>query len=196
MTRILMILVPLILQATSSMASTESIPIDTRKSRITWTGRKLTGAHSGTVVISKGTLGLRNGIPHGGSVTIDMKSIKNIDIENTEWRRKLENRLKSDSFFDVEKHPIAQMELNQITADGSRKGKYRITGNLMVKGVTHPVEFDAVLKDGVLTASLSIDRSKWNIRHNSARFFGVAALGDQLILDDIELEVTVYLDVK
>jgi len=67
-----------------------------------------------------------------------------------------------------------------------------ISGDLTIKGITHPIEFPASVSiaDGKIKASaeITIDRAKYNVRHRSGSFF--EGLGDKLIYDDFMLNVT------
>ena len=68
-----------------------------------------------------------------------------------------------------------------------------ITGNLTIKGITHPVTFPAKLevKDEIvkMDGKLVIDRTLWDVRYNSGMFFD--NLKDQAISDSIEFEIKI-----
>ena len=69
---------------------------------------------------------------------------------------------------------------------------YIIVADLTIKGITHDIEFEADVDiDGLnyqATANIVIDRTKWDIRYNSGKFF--KDLGDKLILDKIKFDVS------
>ena len=66
---------------------------------------------------------------------------------------------------------------------------YLVDANLTIKGITHPISFEMdLLEDGSYVAKLIFDRSKYDVQYRSGSFF--ENLGDRLILDDVELEVT------
>jgi polyisoprenoid-binding protein YceI len=73
------------------------------------------------------------------------------------------------------------------------EGEYKIQGDMEIKGISQPVEFVAKIdkEDRVLKgkANLKLDRTKWDIKYNSGKFF--KNLGDKLIYDDFEIEVEV-----
>ncbi|GAA0498644.1 YceI family protein [Salinibacillus aidingensis] len=50
-----------------------------------------------------------------------------------------DNHLKSQDFFDVEKHPTIEFTSTNITKDGD---DYKVAGDLTITGVTKPVTFD------------------------------------------------------
>ena len=62
--------------------------------------------------------------------------IASIDTE-VEMR---DNHLKSADFFDVEKHPKLTFKSTGITPAG--QNKYKLTGNLTLRGITRPVTMD------------------------------------------------------
>ena len=67
------------------------------------------------------------------------------------------------------------------------------TGDLTIKGYTHEAKVSFYAEEGSknMIAKLIFDRSKYNVRYGSGSFF--ENLGDKLILDDIELEVTLVM---
>ena len=50
------------------------------QSSIDWIGRKVTGAHNGTIAVKEGTLVLNDGKLTGGKFVIDTTSIKILDV--------------------------------------------------------------------------------------------------------------------
>src|ERR1700745_85844 len=54
---------------------TQKFAIETAQSNIDWVGRKVTGAHNGTISIKEGSLILNDGQLAGGEFTIDTTSI-------------------------------------------------------------------------------------------------------------------------
>lgn len=172
----------------------EVISIDTAKSSIKWTGKKLAGAHYGTLRLSKGQVQVKDGILVGGSFEIDMNSLAVVDIKEPSLNAKLVGHLKSDDFFSVGSFPlvtftITKAELLPDAAAGAPN--YQITGDLSIKGIVHSISFPALahMSGGVAhaAASTSVDRTKWNVRYGSGKFF--ANLGDKLIKDDFDVEL-------
>ena len=98
----------------------------------------------------------------------------------------LEGHLKSDDFFSVEKFNNSSL----IVTDSEKKndGSYVLKGDLSIKGYTHPVEFTLEKISNGFLSKLTFDRSKYDVRFRSGSFF--QNLGDKLIFDEIELEVT------
>jgi polyisoprenoid-binding protein YceI len=161
------------------------------QSNIDWTGRKITGPHNGVVAIKEGTLVLNEGKLTEGKFVIDTTSIKILDITDPVTNAQLAGHLASEDFFASDKYPEA---LFIITSAKERENNtYIIHGDLTIKGITHPVAFDAAVdvNSDQLTArgKMVIDRTKYEMKFRSGNFF--ENLGDTLIYNDFELNVSV-----
>ena len=165
--------------------------VNVEESTVTWVGKKIAYDHSGTIKILDGNLDIANGDLIGGSFTIDMTTIVNVDIENAEKNAQLVGHLNSEDFFNVAEFPTAKMDITSVKKQKSDAGNYMISGDLTIKGITNSVEFPAnITIDGDMvsaTATVIFDRSKYNVRYGSGSFFD--DLGDKVIYDDIELGV-------
>lgn len=158
--------------------------LDIKSSEVTWTGKKVTGEHHGTINFKEGYLNVEGDEILGGEFVIDMSSINVTDLEG-EYKQKLEGHLKSDDFFGVENHPTSKLV---ITNAAKKSGNtYGIVGDLTIKGKTRPVTFDMVYDGNQASAKLTIDRSKYDVRYGSGSFFD--NLGDKTIYDDFDLNV-------
>ena len=168
---------------------TATYTVDAEQSTIHWTGKKVTGQHSGVIDLQEGTLDVDGDQLTGGQFTIDMSTLANEDLEG-EDKAKLEGHLKSDDFFGVENHPTAQLVITQVTPQEG--DQYIITGDLTIKEATHPVEFPATVtvQDGQITAeaTITVDRTKYDVRYGSSSFFD--NLGDKVIYDDFDIAVS------
>lgn len=167
----------------------EVYKVDIEKSKIEWVGRKVTGEHSGNIKLASGALNYDGKNLTGGTFVIDMNSLKVTDITG-EYANKLEGHLKNDDFFSVDKHATSKLVITKIAAAGA--GKVNITGNLTIKGITHPLSLGAAVtnKNGVLVAvanGVKINRAKYDIRYGSKSFFD--SLGDKAIDDEFELNI-------
>ncbi|WP_321286642.1 YceI family protein [uncultured Sunxiuqinia sp.] len=160
--------------------------IDTSSSNVDWLGKKVTGEHSGSIDIKEGSLEVASGVIKGGTVIIDMQSIVNEDIEDADYKAKLEGHLKSEDFFSVERFPTAKLVLTDVKKSGD---EYSFTGNLTIKGITKPVSFKGKsLADGdhvKVEGAIIIDRSDYDVKYGSSSFFD--NLGDKMIYDDFTL---------
>ena len=162
---------------------TQKFQIVNAQSNINWVGRKVTGAHNGTIGIKAGSLTLTDGKLSGGEFIIDSTSIQILDVTDPATNAQFAGHLASDDFFSSEKYPEAVLEIVSVSGN-------RVDGNLTIKGITQPVGFDAVVKTNgdLLTATgkLVIDRTKYEMKFRSGNFF--QNLGDTLIYDHFELE--------
>lgn len=162
-------------------------------STVTWVGKKVSGQHDGTVKLKEGTL---DPAAKGekGRFVIDMKTIDCSDLKGQdEWKKKLEDHLKSADFFNVDKFPEASLVVKELAADAKDKTKYTAQGDLTIKGITKPISFPATIveKDGKVNvkSEFKVNRIDWDVRYNSGKFFDPKQLGDKLIYDDIEFKV-------
>jgi len=181
----------LVVLGLGTAAFAESYKVDKAGSSVKWTGKKVTGQHNGTISFREGALDITGGKPSGGVFLIDMNSIVCEDLTDADWNQKLIGHLKSDDFFSVEKYPVAKLVLTGVEAKGGKK--YLFKGNLTIKGITHPVEFEATVNFSGNTASaagtLVVDRTLYNVRYGSGKFFD--SLGDKTIYDDFTLDFNV-----
>lgn len=106
---------------------------------------------------------------------------KSIDTENSQR----DDHLRTADFFDVEKHPAITYKSTSFTKVA--EGRYRVTGNLTMKGVTKPVELDATVRYGIHPMNQKqvagfkvtgvVDRTQ----------FGVGAgMGDAMLSNNVE----------
>lgn len=167
--------------------------IDGQQSSLTWTGKKVTGSHTGNVNIRQGNIVLgEDGMVQSVYVQVDMTTISNQDLEDESTKAKLVGHLKSDDFFGVEKFPYAEIKLSNVTS-GKEAGQYVASGTLTVKGKTEPISvpFKFRQNDGTAQAmgKFTFDRSKYDVRYGSSSFFD--SLGDKVIYDDVEIEFNI-----
>ena len=184
----------IIIFAATAMAfkptATNTLEVDTNASIVVWKGYKVTGEHTGTVKIKKGNITLTDGKLTGGSVEIDMTSIKDTDMEG-EYAGKLEGHLKSEDFFGTAHFPTSKFEITRVIAQDT-KGNYKVIGNMTIKETTKEVKFFANLfQNGskmTFKGKVTIDRSEYNVKYGSGSFFD--GLGDKTIYDEFDLDVT------
>ncbi|PXY43937.1 YceI family protein [Flavobacterium hydrophilum] len=171
-------------------AANEKYVIDIKESVVTWKGSNLLGSnnHTGYVYISKGELIIKNGNLMGGTAEVDMNTIED---EKHGRNNGLVDHLKEPDFFDVKKFPSSTIVLSKAAPINSENRK--VAGNLTIKGITQPVTFPAKMeiKDGIakLNGRLVIDRTKWDIRYKSGKFYDL--LADQTISDSIEFYIKI-----
>jgi polyisoprenoid-binding protein YceI len=118
--------------------------------------------------------------------------------------QKRDAHLQSDDFFAAQKYPTFTFVSKKITADGKdAKGnaKYKMMGDLTMRGVTKPVTFDveylgeAKGMDGkpmvAFTASSKISRKDFGINWNKALDNGGFVLSD-----DVEINLNIEAGTK
>lgn len=169
----------------------QAYEVDVKKTTALWTGTKVTGKHNGAVTLSKGTITYDGKTITGGEMEFDMNSITCSDLTDKEWNDKLIGHLKSDDFFSTAKFPTAKF---QVTSVKQKSGdNYDVTGKLTIKGITHDITFPAVIKASdkllVTVATITVNRTLYDIKYGSASFF--ESIGDKAISDNFDLEVRV-----
>jgi polyisoprenoid-binding protein YceI len=169
--------------------------VDTRKSRLEWIGRNITGAHTGTLTIAEGFIQAVGDEAMHAAFTIDMESIANSDIRDDKLNKLLISHLKSEDFFHVSKHPRAIFEVTALEfVPNAPAGSVNcsVRGSLTMRGLTNEIAFPAIIEksaDGsiVAEAHFDIDRTRWNIIYGSGKFF--EKLGKHLVYDDISIHL-------
>ncbi|MES2809266.1 MAG: YceI family protein [Bacteroidota bacterium] len=166
----------------------EYYTIDTKESVVIWKGSSVHGSHDGYAYISKGELMIVNGKLTGGAAEMDMAKSEGPghDKDNN-----LIDNLKGPDFFDVKKFPISTIVITKVATINA--GNVKVTANLTIKGITHPVTFTARVEvkgqTAKANAKLIIDRTDWGIRARSGKFFD--NLKDQAIADDLEFQINI-----
>lgn len=163
--------------------------LDVQNSKLFWKAPK--NRHNGFILFNSGTLNsFTAGKPTRGTFSINMNSMKSTDEASVDKRQKVDDKLRSEEFFAVSKYPAATMLVKNMLAE-QPLSTYRVSGELTIKGVTNPIEFKTIMKQNgskiTATASMTIDRKKWNINHQPEQKFWnpFDALKDHLVDDDI-----------
>jgi polyisoprenoid-binding protein YceI len=184
MKKVSLILTALVMSI-SSFAAPKAVKVNTASSSVAWYAEKVTGKHNGTVGISAGALNVNGNKLVGGNFTIDLKSIKDLDIADAGYNQKFIGHISSGDFFEVEKFPTANFVITKIAGN-------QVTGNLTIKGITKSISFPAEIsvKSGKVAAkaSITIDRTDYNIKYGSKKFFD--SIGDKAIFDDFKLDIS------
>jgi len=170
---------------------TTNFKIVSADSQIDWTGRKVTGAHNGTIEIKEGLLTLNDGKIKEGVIVINTSTIKILDVTDPATNAQFAGHLASDDFFSIEKFPTATLDILSVREISNET--YHLEGNLTIKDITHLVGFDAKIENNNnqirLSGKLVIDRTKYDIRFRSGNFF--TDLGDTLIYNDFDLDFNI-----
>jgi hypothetical protein len=123
-----------------------------------------------------------------------------INLEGDELHPVLEQHLKSGDFFFVKLFPKAVFTITE----GNPKDpawltspNYSVKGELNLRGVSVPLEFDATVNKAdknrlAIESHFDIDRTHWNVIYGSARFF--EHLGMHKVFDLISIQVNLVAD--
>ena len=164
--------------------------VDVSASNIKWTGSQISGkSHFGSLKFKTGNITIKNNVVESGVFVVDMTSLSVDDLEGR-GKKSLEGHLNSDDFFSVESFPTSSLTISSGKQSGP--SSFDVSGTLTIKGVSQRVSFSLNLEENnSASAKLTFDRSKFNVRYGSGSFF--ENLGDKLILDNIDLEISLLL---
>ena len=172
-----------------------SYTVDIERSIIEWTGRNPNTTHYGTLRLLRGDITIRQG-KLNGTFEIDMLSLKNLNLEGSEWQPVLIAHLKSDDFFFAEKFPKARFTIDSSREIGESLSEpnFEVEGTLELRGVRNGMKFLATisnLPDGAVTAEahFDFDRTHWKIIYGSSRYF--EHLGMHVVFDPVSIALRV-----
>jgi polyisoprenoid-binding protein YceI len=137
-----------------------------------------------------GQLRFDAGNPSASSVEVDIDPAS-LDTGDTQR----DAHLRSPDFFDVEKYPTASFRSTRVEVAG--EGRYRVTGNLTVHGITQPVLLDVTYEGSGkdpwggeragFSATTTIDRKHFGLEWNKALETGGLLVGEKVELN-LEIE--------
>ncbi len=165
-------------------------------SKVAWMARKVTGLHYGTLRIKGGEIYVLDYVFVGGHVEVDMQKLVVLDLTDPDENQRLSDHLRSGDFFAVNEHPVAGFRfryLEKFPATDEEGNNFKIVGDLSIKNITHTIAFNAFIDHDQETISVvadfDLDRTLWDIRYRSGRFFD--QLGDNMIDDlfNVKLEI-------
>ena len=128
------------------------------------------------------------------------KSFAEVTIDTTTVNTgepKRDAHLRSADFFDVERYSTMTFRSKRITPAG--EGKFKMTGDLTIRGVTREVTFDVegptpAIKDpwcnarAGATATAKINRKDFNVLWNATMDGGGVVVGDEVTITvDVEM---------
>ena len=168
--------------------------IDTAQSQIEWAGRNANKTHNGTLMLSEGTITkTSDGI--SGRFVVDMKSIRNFDLEGDELQPVLLDHLSSDDFFFVKMFPRAIFTIKSArrsSAAGAEDLYFDVLGEFELRGIRGDLSFQAFLgphRDGGVSieAHFDLDRTRFGVLYGCHRFY--QHLGMHLVYDPISIGI-------
>ena len=178
----------------------ETFLLDTKKSKVEWTGKAVTKSHTGTIDFKSGNLVVDTKQILSGFFYIDMKTIACTDIKDAANNKQLVDHLKSDDFFSAAKYETTFKILKATRDIDASEGQvnYSIKGDLTIKGIKNTIEFPATVsftkKQVVAKANVAINRTTYNVKYLSGSFF--QDLGDKVIEDTLRIRLNIVADIK
>lgn len=162
--------------------------VDTERSSISWTGNMVGGkTHTGKAPIQEGSITVQDDSIQDNSLIINLNN-----ISSDEGLDDLVTHLKSPDFFNTAEFPNATFVAKGVTV--SSPGAFNITGDLTIKGITNEIIVSSIVTESEnryhLSGSTEIDRTLWDVRFGSGKFF--ADLGDKAIKDMLEIEFDIW----
>ncbi|MBF0315709.1 MAG: YceI family protein [Oligoflexia bacterium] len=191
-----LLFLPLFFVMTSSLVAKEYTIASGESAEVKWSATKVGGGHSGSVAFQSAVVTMNQDVVTSGTFIVDMNKITCSDLTGA-MAEKLLTHLKSKDFFHVEKFPTATLTIFSAKK-GKNAGEYDVFGKLTIKGKTNQSHFTMILKEEgnklTGTTTLTFDRTKYDIRYGSGKFF--SNLGDKLIHDEVKLEIALSLTAK
>ncbi len=175
---------------------------DLTASTINWTGSALSGAksHNGTLGFKDGSLTVKDGNITSASFTVDMNTLKVLDLTEAKENAGLVGHLSSPDFFDSKTFPEGKFELVSVAAltNDTASNTHTITGNLTLKGQAKSISFPAKVaisaEEVTAVGTVIINRLDWGIKFHSLKGDGsaldLAKWKDQSISDDLKIAIS------
>lgn len=172
--------------------------LSTDKSKIEWDARKVVGGHNGTINVSAGSFEMKGTKITNADFTVDMTSLKDLDLTDGGYNTKLVGHLKSEDFFSTDKFATSNFKFKSAKLEKESKNgndfenTYEVTGDLIIKGKSNPITMKVLIKSqaGNLEAysTFKVDRLKYDIKYGSKNFF--ENLGDKAIDNEFTLKLS------
>jgi polyisoprenoid-binding protein YceI len=188
------------LNATANEAKKATTPanakLDVAASSAVWTGKKVTGSHTGKISFKDGSFEFKNSKFVKGEIVADLNSITNDDVKDAEYNAKLVGHLKGEDFFDVSKHPVATFKIesmNEIHNFVPGQPNMEVKGKVTIRGVTKPYATKVFFTENAsgfdIKGKIVFDRTQFGLKYSSKKFFDVKQLGDKMIDDNFEVDL-------
>lgn len=173
----------------------EHLTIDSLNSKVDWKGFKVVKSdntsHFGSLKFESGDITIKDGKLESGKFVVNMQSLEALDLkDDADLKAKLEGHLKSEDFFDATNFPTASYEITKIS-DAPEGSDYNtiLDGNLTIKGITKPIQFNANvnIENGevsIATENKDILRSEFGVKFQMPVAEGV-------IKDEISIQISV-----
>ncbi|KAA5532369.1 YceI family protein [Taibaiella lutea] len=167
--------------------------IDLTKSGMTWRMPITGGEHNGTIKINSGYLVYDGNAIKAGTFTIDLNTVKDLDLEK-EKQPKIEAHIKSEDFFETAKYPYATFVIDKI--EKKEDNELMAYGKLTIKNITKPISFPVKFKESnnvlyVTADKIKINRKQYGIEIKNKGFKG--GLKEMVINDAFNVSFSIAL---
>ncbi|MBF8455627.1 YceI family protein [Kaistella sp. G5-32] len=168
--------------------------LDTLNSRIEWKGflvlKSDNSSHFGTIKFESGDVTVKDGKLESGKFVADMNTLTSVDLkDDKENLNKLNGHLKSGDFFETEKFPTASYEITKVTPNAQGDYNTLLDGNLTMKGITKPVQFNANV--AVRNGEVSIATEPKDIMREDFSVKFQMPLKNGVIKDEVNLQISI-----
>jgi polyisoprenoid-binding protein YceI len=167
-----------------SFTAGNTYKIDLGKSGITWHAPITSGEHYGTIKVNSGYIVYDGQTIASGIFTIDMNSVKDLDLE-AKKQPAIEAHIKSEDFFETAKYPYATFKIERVQRDA--KNALRAYGSLTIKNITKSISFP--IKVRTIENKVYVDADKIEINRKD---FGVQIKNkglkgklEEAVIDDV-----------
>nr|WP_315417284.1 YceI family protein [uncultured Pseudomonas sp.] len=144
----------------ASAQAVEYTDVNRTASQISFTYQQLGQSVYGTFGDFEGTLSFDTQKPEAGHAVLKIQ-LASIDAGSPDANDELQRA----SWFDTATYPVGVYESTAVTPLGGNR--FKISGNLTIKGTTRPVDLDVVLKEqggiGVFDGKFILKRSDFKI---------------------------------
>jgi len=163
---------------------------DTSSSRVYWACMK----HEGFLKLKGGGLMMDGDSILGAHFSLDMKSIRDTDIDYELMQQTFENVLKSVVFFNANAFPQAQFELHEALHKGNNQ--YHLTGDFILFDIPMCYDFEGelILEGDSLhfqSAPFILNRIDWGIFYLSRNNLFPSEEETFIVSDSIQLKLDI-----
>lgn len=138
----------------------EYLDVNRTASQISFTYNQLGQRVYGTFGVFEGTLDFDTQRPEAARAVLRIQ-LASIDAGSAQAN----DQLQREAWFDTATYPVGVYESTAVTALGDNR--FKIRGNLTIKGITHAVDMDVLLKEqggiGVFDGEFVLNRADFKI---------------------------------
>lgn len=166
--------------AAAAPAGAQTYTFSQEGSQLGFVGAKVTGKHDGSFGQFSGKIDLvDNDVTRSRVTAVAQTASLTTDNE------KLTGHLKTGDFFDIQRFPTVSFESTAIVAEDANSGKYRVTGNLELRGKKKSITFPATIRT---EPGKVLVQSEFGINRKD---FGIVYPGkpDDLIKDEVLIKL-------